>query len=159
MVVVTLRGEGPVGQQATRQSTTAALTRIVRRRYQFTVATEMTAISEEFEVVALGQIRYRLVTIDVRPGLQDVMLTIQTRVAAGGRVSPLRVNSTFTSNMPLLVRDVVQGTCSSQRFVCQPLIMLISCFNFPTKAFLGFVISFTRCDSLSILALLMASWL
>lgn len=111
---MTLRGEGPFGQQASRRSG-VPLTRIVRRRYQFTIATQMTALSEEFEVVALGQIRYRLVTIDVVPILGHVIVAVQTRVASGGRVSPVRFNATYSQNMPLLIRDVVQGPCSLQR--------------------------------------------
>jgi hypothetical protein len=53
----------------------------VRRRYRFIVATSMTALSEQFDVVARGQILYRLVNIDVRPITMDLLVTVQTRVA------------------------------------------------------------------------------
>jgi hypothetical protein len=92
---VVLSGLAPFGLEAGYGNATSGvptgevlLTRTVRRYYTFSVATKMDLASQDFLSLASGALLYRLVGIDVQPQLSRVVVTIQTRVAKGGRVSP-----------------------------------------------------------------------
>jgi hypothetical protein len=107
---VELKGLAPFGQNATRFGETL-LTRTLRQEYTYVVATRVIMESDDFAVVADGLIRYRLVEIDVLPSSNSVRARVQTRVIAGGRVSPMRVNRTLTVGLPNILSDAKTQPC------------------------------------------------
>merc|ERR1712065_45902 len=108
---VELSGYAPFGQDATKKRSETVLTRILRREYTYIVATQLQVESNDFAVMGDGLIQYRLVGIDVAPLDNVVKIRVQTRVIAGGRVAPARVNTTLTTGLPSLVRNVQLSPC------------------------------------------------
>merc|ERR1739848_528307 len=78
---VGLSGEAPFGLNAQRSE--ASIERTLRREYTFTGAETVKLETEEFQTVADGRIRYRLVELDVQPREKEVVAIVQTRVIQG----------------------------------------------------------------------------
>ncbi len=80
IVEVVSNGPAPFGQVAERSTPQASISRILRRVYTYTIATQMQVASNSFLVAAKGKLLYRLVGVSVELLRQRVAVVVQTQV-------------------------------------------------------------------------------
>lgn len=117
-VEVVQQGLAPFGQAAARATTTSetSITRVFRRDYTISVATQFSPTTAPFSVIANGALRYRLVKIVYDVLGKMIAATVQTQTANTAKVMNVSVvlGASGSSGIAPVIGDVVwQSQCDA----------------------------------------------